>query len=78
MLERIRPDGTCDLHDPETGKLLHDDYHLGSVEIDWLITLWNRYVELSVEQGTWKENAFALLTAHTGAREAAIRCFVED
>lgn len=69
VLEDYKADGGCTLYNPQTGE--RRSGHLYEINIDWLITLWNRYVELSVEQGTRKENASALLTAHTGVHEAA-------
>lgn len=77
-LEKLYPDGMCDLHDPKTGKLEHDDYHLSEINIDWLVTIWNRYVELSIEQGMWKDRAVEVLTRETDADELTIREFVEE
>ena len=78
MLEKIRTDGTCDLHDPETGKLLHDDYLLSAINIDWLITVWHRYRELCIEQGLWREQAIHLLEQETDASLPDIIEFVGD
>lgn len=44
------PDGNCLLSNSETGQLEHDDYHLSAINLDWLVTVWNRYAELSAEQ----------------------------
>lgn len=78
MLERIHPDGTCDLHNPDTGKLEHDDYHLSEINIDWLITVWNRYIELSIDQSMWKDRAIEILQKETTADEMTICKFVEE
>lgn len=78
MLEKINPNGTCELYFPETGRLAADDYHLSAICIDWLVTLWSRYAELCAEQGLWKDRAVQLLMKHTGADETAIREFVDE
>lgn len=78
MLEKIRPDGTCDLHNPDTGKLEHDDCHLSEINIDWLVTVWNRYIELSIDQGMWKDHAVEVLQEHFDVAEMTIREFVEE
>lgn len=78
MLERIHPDGTCDLHNPDTGKLEHDDCHLSEINIDWLITVWNRYIELSIDQSMWKDRAIEILQKETTADKMTICKFVEE
>lgn len=78
MLEKIRPDGTCDLYNPNTGKLEHDDCHLSEINIDWLVVLWNRYIELCIEQGMWKDRAVEILQEQTDADEMTIREFVDE
>ena len=45
--------------------------------MDWLVTVWERYLELCVEQGIWKENAVAFLRGRTGEPEGKIMSFVE-
>ena len=50
MLEKINSDGTCCLYNPDTGILEYDDYHLSEINIDWLVTLWQRYTELCSTQ----------------------------
>lgn len=51
MLEAIRPDGTCDLHDPQTGKLVHDDYLLSAISVEWLVYLWDYYHSCCAQAG---------------------------
>lgn len=45
-----KTDGSCTLYNPRTD-ISEDDHHLNEINIDWLITVWNRYVELCTEQG---------------------------
>lgn len=78
MLEKIRPDGTCDLYNPNTGKLEHDDCHLSEINIDWLVVLWNRYIELCIDQDMWKDHAVEVLQEHFDVAEMTIREFVDD
>lgn len=78
MLEKINPDGTCELYYPATGRLAADDYHLSAICIDWLVTLWNRYAELCVEQGLWSERAIHLLEQETDALLPDILEFVGE
>jgi len=44
-LTRIFPDETCMLENPETGT--EEKRHLDEINIDWLITVWNWYCDLS-------------------------------
>lgn len=78
ILKALRPDGTCDLHDPVTGRLEHDDCYLSEINIDWLITVWNRYMELCAGQGIWRERVIHLLERETGASLSDILKFVGD
>lgn len=48
-LEEIRPDGSCSLRNPATGEYF-PERQLYEINIDWLLTVWNRYVELCTEQ----------------------------
>ena len=41
-------DGTCTLQRPNTD-VQETDRELREINVDWLITVWNRYVELSIE-----------------------------
>ena len=45
--------------------------------MDWLVTVWERYLELCVEQDIWKVNAVAFLKDRTGKPEEEIISFVE-
>ena len=47
-LTRIFPDGRCMLENPETGE--EEQRHLDEINIDWLITVWNWYCDLSGKQ----------------------------
>jgi hypothetical protein len=44
-LIKIFPDGTCLLENPETGR--EGKRLLSEINTDWLITVWNRYVDVS-------------------------------
>lgn len=48
-LEEIRKDGSCSLRNPVTGEYF-PERQLYEINIDWLLTVWNRYVELCIEQ----------------------------
>ncbi len=72
-----RSDGTCTLQNPNTNAQ-ETDRHLSEINIDWLVTLWNRYVELSIEQKTWKERAIEILLQNSDADEVLIREFAEE
>lgn len=53
-------DGTCTLQRPNTD-VQEIDRELCEINVDWLITVWNWYVELSIEQKTWKDHAVEVL-----------------
>lgn len=71
------PDGICTLYNPRTDSR-KNDFHLSEINIDWLITVWNRYIELCIEQGIWKDRAVEILQNETTAGEMVIREFVEE
>lgn len=71
------PDGSCTLYNPRTDSR-ENDFHLSEINIDWLITLWNRYIELCIEQGMWKDRAIEILREETTAGEMTILEFVEE
>ncbi len=48
-LEEIRKGGSCSLRNPATGEYF-PERQLYEINIDWLLTVWNRYVELCIEQ----------------------------
>lgn len=48
-LEDYRPDGSCTLYNSQAS-VREADWHLREINIDWLVTLWNRYEELCAEQ----------------------------
>ena len=52
-LTRIFPDGTCLLENLETKE--EEERMLSEINIDWLITVWNWYLELSGRQ-EWEAN----------------------
>lgn len=52
MLEKIHPNGTCDLYNPDIGKIEHEGFPLNEINVEWLAILWERYIELSMEQQT--------------------------
>ncbi len=76
-LEDIRPDGSCVLYNPDSGERF-PCRHLYEVNIDWLVTVWERYLELCVEQDLWKRNATAFLKGRTGKTDTEITDFVES
>ena len=59
-LEAIRKDGSCTLYNPQTGERF-TSRHLREINIEWLTTLWERYLELCPEDRavpvpeTWPE-----------------------
>ena len=75
-LEEIRPDGNCTIYNAATRERF-TDRHLYEINIDWLVTVWERYLELCVEQDIWKENAIKYLHNHTDKSDAEILSFVE-
>ena len=48
-LEEIRPDGSCMLYNPDSRERF-PCRHLYEINIDWLVTVWERYLELCVAQ----------------------------
>lgn len=77
MLEKINPDGTCNLFSPKTGALVHDDIFLSAINIDWLITIWNRYIELCIDQRIWKQRALRLLQKYTESDEKVAAEYID-
>ena len=57
-LEEIRTDGSCTLYNAESRERF-TCRHLHEINMDWLVTVWERYLELCVEQDIWKGNAVA-------------------
>lgn len=76
-LEEIRQDGSCVLFNPQNGERFYDR-HLYEINIDWLITVWNWYVDLSIEQKIWKDRAVKVLLQNSDADEMRIREFVDE
>ena len=76
-LEEIRQDGSCVLFNPQS-KERFNNRHLDEINIDWLITLWNWYVDLSIEQKIWKDRAVEVLLQNSDAGEMRIREFVDE
>lgn len=76
-LEEIRPDGSCALYNPDSRERF-SCRHLHEINIDWLITVWERYLELCVEQEIWKQNAAAFLKDSTGKADVVIAAFVDS
>lgn len=52
-LEEIRTDGSCTLYNAESRERF-TCRHLHEINMDWLVTVWERYLELCVEQDIWK------------------------
>lgn len=76
-LEEIRPDGSCALYNPDSRERF-PCRHLYEINIDWLITVWERYLELCVEQDIWKQNAAAFLKGSTGKADGEIAAFADS
>ncbi len=76
-LEEIRPDGSCMLYNPDNRERF-PCRHLYEINIDWLVTVWERYLELCVGQKLWKQNAAAFLKEGTDRTEAEISAFVDS
>lgn len=76
-LEEIRPDGSCMLYNPDSRERF-PSRHLYEINIDWLVTVWERYLELCVGQKLWKQNAAAFLKEGTDRTEAEISAFVDS
>ena len=76
-LEEIHPDGSCVLYNSDSRERF-PYRHLHEINIDWLVTVWERYLELCVEQEIWKQNAAAFLKDSTGKADGDIACFVES
>lgn len=51
-LEEIRPSGSCMLYNPDSRERF-PCRHLYEINIDWLVTIWERYLELCVGQKLW-------------------------
>lgn len=73
-LEDYKADGVCTLYNPQTGE--RRSGHLYEINIDWLVTVWNRYLELCAEQGLWRERAIHMLEQETDASLPDILEFV--
>lgn len=67
VLEDYTADGNCTFYNPQTDE--HRSGYLDEINIDWLVTVWNRYRDLCVEQGLWREQAIHLLE-----RRRMLRC----
>lgn len=76
-LEEIRPDGSCMLYNPGSRECF-PCRHLYEINIDWLVTVWERYLELCAGQKLWKQNAAAFLKESTDKTEAEISAFVDS
>ena len=48
MVDLDRVDGNCIVYDKAID--FQDEISLHAINIDWLITIWNRYLELSEEK----------------------------
>lgn len=76
-LEEIRPDGSCMLYNPDSRERF-PCRHLYEINIDWLVTVWERYLELCVGQKLWKQNAVAFLKESTDKTDTEISAFVDS
>lgn len=75
-LEEIRQDGTCTLFNPISMERFTSRY-LHEINVDWLVTVWERYLELCLGQDLWKENARTFLRAHTTKSDEEISTFLD-
>ena len=71
------PDGSCTLYNTRTDSW-ENGFHLSEINIDWLITVWNRDSELCIGQGIWKDRAVEILQKETTVGEVKIREFIEE
>lgn len=73
-LEDYKQDGSCTLRNAEGESR---SGHLHEICIDWLFILRDRYLELTAEQGLWRERAIHLLELETDTTLPDIFEFVE-
>lgn len=59
MVDIDRTGGNCIVYDQATG--LQEEISLEDINIDWLITFWNRYSELSVKEEQFPETLCVFL-----------------
>lgn len=71
------PDGSCILYNPRTDSR-ENGFHLSEINIDWLITVWNRYMGSCIGRDTWRNRAVEILRKETAADEMTIRKFIEE
>lgn len=74
-LDDYEKGGSCTLRNSEGESR---SGHLHEICIDWLFILRDRYLELTAEQGLWRERAIHLLEQETDATLPDIIEFVED
>ncbi|BBL00449.1 hypothetical protein A3BBH6_06850 [Alistipes onderdonkii subsp. vulgaris] len=74
-LEDFKQDGSCTLCDTEG---VCRSGHLKEICIDWLSILRDRYLELCVEQGLWRERAIRILEQESDASLPDILEFVGE
>ncbi len=63
LVKEIFDDGECNAR--TLGSEEDEPYGLSEFLTENLITIWEKYVQLAVEQSIWKENAVAYLKEHT-------------
>lgn len=74
-LEDYNTDGNC------TFRNMEGEYrtgHLYEICTDWLIILWDRYMELCIDQNMWKDRAIHILEHETDASLPDILEFIEE
>lgn len=77
QLVEIRKDGGCSVVDCN-GIRINDRFQLREINVDWLLTVWNRHIEQLVDSGTWREDAIEFLGDHTEAGHEAIVAFCDN
>lgn len=75
-LEDYKADGGCTFYNPQTDE--RRSGHLYEINIDWLVTVWNRYLELCAGQGLWRERAMHILELETDGSLPNISAFIEE
>ncbi len=77
QLLEIRKDGGCSLLDCN-GIRIDEHYSLTDINLEWLITIWERHLEMLIEGKGWREDAIEFLQEHTQASMDDIAAFCDS